>query len=345
MDRIRLGVLGLEHDHAWGAVEEAERLNTVELVGAADPHEELRDQFLTKTNAPAFARYEQLLEHPLDAVMIFTDNASHPYLIDMAGELGLAVLVEKPLAATVQDADRVVSLVRKHGIRLMINWPFAWWSQLQHALHMASEGMLGRVWQVKYRAAHAGPERLGCSEYFCEWLFDAERNGGGALIDYCCYGALLARLILGVPSRVTGIAGRFCKDDLSVEDNAVLVMTYQRGMAMAEASWSQIGKLSSYVTWIYGSEGTLMVEPRQGGKLLWASEQHPEGVEVEVPHGPAWQLGPVAHLVHCLQTGEAFSPFCSLEAGRDAQEILSAGLVSAELGEDVSLPLRHFLEK
>ncbi len=345
MDPLRIGVVGLEHDHVWGALDEAASSQEVKIVGVAEPHEALRQQFSAKFDAPTFARYDQILDAGLDAVLIFTDNASHPYLIDMAGERGLAVMVEKPLAASIQEADRIVAMVHKHKMRLMVNWPFAWWPQMQQAWKMATDGTLGRVWQVKYRAAHAGPQKLGCSEFFCDWLFDAERNGAGALIDYCCYGALLARLVLGVPSRVTGIAGRLCNEELSVEDNAVLVMTYPRGMAMSEASWSQIGNLSSYITWIYGTEGTLMVQPRTSGQLLWATEEHPDGVEVEVPGQEVSQQSPLAHFAHCLRTGEDFSPFCSLTAGRDAQEILSAGLISAELGEEVSLPLRHFLEK
>ena len=70
---------------------------------------------------------------------------------------------------------------------------------------MAQAGEIGQLWQVKYRAAHQGPVELGCSRQFCEWLYDEELNGAGALMDYCCYGAVLAEVLLGKPDQVTGI--------------------------------------------------------------------------------------------------------------------------------------------
>src|SRR5260370_995857 len=81
--------------------------------------------------------------------------------------------------------------VREAGVQLMVNWPIAWWPQLQQALRLAEEGRIGRVFQINYRAADAGPREVGCSEAFAEWLLDPDRNGGGALMDYCSYGAAL----------------------------------------------------------------------------------------------------------------------------------------------------------
>ena len=78
---------------------------------------------------------------------------------------------------------------------------------MQHALDLAQSGEIGEVWQVRYRAAHQGPKEMGASEYFCDWLYDPNRNGGGALMDYCCYGAVLSRVLLGRPHSVTAVTG------------------------------------------------------------------------------------------------------------------------------------------
>jgi predicted dehydrogenase len=204
---------------------------------------------------------------------------------------------------------------------------------------MVRAGDLGDVWQVKYRAAHAGPRELGCSPYFCEWLYDRERNGAGALMDYCCYGAALARCILGVPSRVTGVAGRLHHEDFVLEDNAILVMSYPRAMAVSEGSWTQIGTLTAYLTTIYGTKGTLLIEPRLGGRLLLATETNEKGSEVPVPALPVHRQNATNHFLHCLETGEPFIELCSDRVGRDAQEILEAGLRSVGAGKEVSLPL------
>ena len=221
----------------------------------------------------------------------------------------------------------------------MVNWPFAWWPQMQQALRVIDEGLIGRVWQVKYRAAHAGPAELGCSPQFCDWLFDEEANGGGAMMDYCCYGTTLARVILGQPEHVSGMCGNFCKTELSVEDNAIIVMKGTDFMATAEASWTQIGKMTSYTTSIYGTTGTLLIEPRHGGRLLLADETDPEGRALAVAPQEDHMASATAHFIHHIQTGAELLPLCRADLCRDSQEILEAGKQSMHDGNQVDLPL------
>jgi predicted dehydrogenase len=337
---VRIGVLGLTHDHVWYNLKELKSVRDAALVAAADPNEPLLEQFRQEHKRPAYADPEEMLARErVDAVFVFGDNAGGAELAELAAEHGLHVMIEKPLAANLEGADHLLAAARNHRARVMVSWPFAWWPPLQAALALAANGKIGRVWQVKYRSAHAGPREMGCSKYFYDWLYDEDLNGAGAFIDYCCYGAALARAVLGMPSRVTGIAGRFCKEDIVVDDNGVLIMTYPNALAIAEASWTQIGHLSSYVTWLYGTEGTLMVEPGDQGKLVLATAKEPNGKQVKVSRLPAHMRHASAHFVHCLRTGEDFTPLCNDRIGRDAQEILEAGLISAEEGADVSLPL------
>jgi len=275
----------------------------------------------------------------LDGVYIFSSNAEGAWLATLAAERGLHVLIEKPMAASLAAADVLLATVRENDVRLMVNWPFAWWPQMQHALSLIKSGAIGDVWQVKYRAAHAGPKELGCSDSFCNWLFDAELNGGGAMMDYCCYGSILASSLMGVPSRVFGLAGRFVKESITVEDNALIAMTYPNGMATAEGSWTQIGKLTTYMTAIYGTTGTLIIEPRVGGELFIATNDEPDGKSVEVPPAPKHLQNCTNHFIHGIKTGEPFFDLCQDRPCRDAQEILEAGRLSAETGEEISLPL------
>jgi predicted dehydrogenase len=337
--KLRVGVMGLTHDHVWGNLQELTALPGGQLVAVADPHLPLRERAKRNFHCRAYADADRMLgAEKLDAVYLFGDNAGNVAACEAAAANGLHVLVEKPIAATLAGADRMVLATRKAGVRLMVNWPNAWSPALQEALAMATRGDLGELWQVKYRAAHAGPKELGCSPYFCDWLFNREQNGGGALIDYCCYGAALSRLLLGVPSRVTAVARRLCKEEIPVEDNAMLLMTYPRALSLAEGSWTQIGNLSSYVTMIHGTTGTLQVNP--DGRLLHATTAQPDGMSVKVPKPAPHMRHASAHFLYCLATGQAFTGLCSDRVGRDAQEILEAGLRAANAGAEVSLPLR-----
>ena len=341
--KLRIGVLGLHHDHVWGNLEELARLEgEAELVAAADPHPELRDQYGAHYGGDTFPEYEELLDREtLDAVYIFGSNRVSEDLTVMACERGLHCLVEKPMAATLAGAERMKTAAEQAGVRLMINWPFAWWPQLQHAIDLVQAGEIGPLWQVKYRAAHEGPVELGCSKFFCEWLYDEELNGAGALMDYCCYGSVLADVLLGSPSSVTGVKLRTgLKPDLALEDNAILVMSYPEAIATTEASWTQIGKLTAYTTVLYGRDGTLVVEPRHGAPLIKATAHDETGVEIPVPEVAPDRATASAHFLHLIRNPEAeMMPLCDADHGRGAQEILEAGLRAANSGQSVGLPL------
>ncbi len=336
--KLNIGVIGLTHDHIWDNLPWLAQSAQARLVAAAEPLAPLRRRIAREYGCATYTDYRSLLrEEQLDAVLIYGDNRGGVAAGVAALRRGLHVLIEKPLAADVAGARALLRAAQKARARLMVNWPIAWWPAFQHALKMAREGAIGHVWQTRYRAAHCGPREMGASRHFCEWLYDPHRNGGGALVDYCCYGAVIAREVLGRPQSVMAAAGRLCKRDLVPDDNAVLLMRYPRALAMAEASWTQIDKMTAYSTFLYGERGTLWVEPGPEGRLLHATAAHPLGRPVRVPTLPAHLRHPVAHFVAALQSGEAFLPLCSAQAGLEAQEILAAGVRSARTGRAVSL--------
>jgi predicted dehydrogenase len=338
---IRVGVLGLSHDHIWGNLRDLKASSSGALVGAADPNQELLDKFRQETGCQTV--YEDaaalLDQTELDAVYVFGDNAGGAELAVQAAERGLHVMVEKPMAADLEGANRMMAAAATAGVTLMVNWPFAWSRGLQKALAMAAGGEIGRVFGTRYRSAHNGPKELGCTPYFYGWLYDAELNGAGALMDYCCYGAALARAVLGQPSRVTAMVARLVKEYVTVDDNAVIVMQWPQAMSVAEASWSQIGHLTSYTAVIYGTEGTLLVEPGAQGRVLLATEQEPDGVAIDLPAVPDEMSSATAYFLSRIAGGLPVEGLCNARVSRDAQEILEAGLLSASTGEAVSLPL------
>jgi predicted dehydrogenase len=335
---IRVGVLGLTHDHVWSNLKELSVHPAARIVAAADRHQTLLGRVESEFHARPYSNYATLLDsEELDAVYIFADNATGAELTEMAASRGLHVLIEKPMAANQAGAERMMKATQDAGTRLMVNWPFAWWPQMQEAIRLASLGAIGDLWQVRYRAAHAGPRELGCSEFFCEWLFDPKLNGaGGAYIDYCCYGALLARVLMGLPTEVTAVGGCLIKTE-PVDDNAVLVMRYPKGMAISEGSWTQIGNLTAYLTVIYGTEGTLLLEPRHGGQLFRATTKCPKGEPLSVPEPPAELRSSATHFISCVQSGEPFWALCDPQACYDAQVILEAGVNSLTAGQTIKL--------
>jgi len=340
-DKLRIGVLGMTHDHVWGSLSQLHQSPLGDLVAAVDPNPELLEKAQNDYGCnQLFTSAEEMLEQvDLDAVYIFSDNASGVVLTEMAARQGLHVLIEKPMASTYAGAVQMLAASKAANIKLMINWPFNWWPGLQKAMNMAQNGEIGKLFSVKYRSAHAGPKELGCTHYFYDWLYDAKLNGAGALMDYCCYGAALSRYLLGHPSRVTGVAGHLQKDYITVDDNAIILMQSPESIGMSEASWTQIGHLTSYTAVIYGSDGTLVIEPQGGGRVLLATREAEDGIEVDVPPLPPEKQSATAYFLSCILDDQPIEGLCSAEIGRDAQEILEAGLISSIDNTAVSLPL------
>ena len=161
-------------------------------------------------------------------------------------------------------------------------------------------------------------------------------------MDYCCYGALLASVLLGMPSRVTAVASRLTKREICVADNAMLTMEYPEAVAVAEGSWSQIGKLGSYTTMIYGTDGAMQVEPRRSDPprgLVIADREHPDGREVTVPESTPDRTTATAHFVARVRDDEPLLTLCDPRHARNAQEMLEAGSRSVGRRGAVSLPL------
>ena len=337
---LRIGVLGLSHDHVWDNLPFLAAHTDADLIAAADPNEPLTTRAAEEYGCKTYASSAELLENEeLDAVYIFTSNAEGAELAINAMDKKLHVLIEKPMASRLEQANHMVEAAERNEVKLVINWPFAWWPQLQKALAMAQEGAIGKIWAVKYRAAHAGPAELGCSTYFCDWLFNPELNGAGAMMDYCCYGSVLSATLLGLPESVTGMVGGQVKDGLTVEDNALIAMKYPFGMSSAEGSWTQIGKLTSYTTTFYGTRGTILVEPRAGGRLFLSTDADPQGSEVPVLDSSEALKNSANQFVHVIRNDAEPWLLCNPKHSRNAQEILEAGRMSSEQGQHVTLPL------
>ncbi len=334
----RFGIIGLSHDHVWDILPALAANENAELISAASLSPPLLERAKNEYGVTVYTdSAEMSASEKLDAVLIYGNNRTGAEEGIQALDRGWHVLIEKPLAADLSGAKDLLKAADTSGRRLMVNWPIAWWPQLIHALAMAESGDIGDIWQIRYRAAHQGPKEMGASEYFCDWLYDPNRNGGGALIDYCCYGAILSCILLGRPQSVTAVAGNLVKTDLDAEDNAVLLMQYPRAITIAEASWTQIDTLTSYHTQIYGTEGTLLVEPGEG-RLILATAKNPEGREVKIPEPAPHLQDPVAHFLHGIESDQSFQKLCRPRHCRDAQEILQAGAASAAEGAKVVLP-------
>jgi len=342
-EKVRVGVLGLVHDHVWGELRHLQELDSTELIAAADPHEPLTKRFSERTGIEnTYSEYVELLNHEkLDAVFAYGTNRGTGDLTVMAAEKGLHVMCEKPMASDLDVADRMLVAARKAGVLLMVNWPTAWSPAINHALDLVQQGAVGRVWQLKWRGGHCGPRELGCDPHFCEWLYDPVENGAGAMFDYLGYGASLARLFIGRPTQVMAIAGRLVKTDIPVDDNAIVALQYHDANAVIETTWTEpVPGKPPHDLVLYGTEAVLVA----GGKQVTIySQAHPDGEVHQPPPLKAPRCNGVEYFIHCILNKEPIEGMCSPENSHDAQEIMEAARLSVLTGQRIALPLVEHL--
>jgi predicted dehydrogenase len=341
---MRIVIAGLVHDHLWQMLAQFRRIPGVRLVGGAGPQRPLRERLRKEAGIEAlYARPEDLFrEVEADAVVVCDSNAGGVPIVEAAAKRGLHCFVEKPMAATLAGARRMTAAAKRHGVRLMVNWPLAWNASVIRAVELAEAGEIGQVFHARVHMAHQGPKEAGCSPYFWKWLYDAKLNGAGALVDYCCYGAMIMAALWGRPREVVAVARTLAKKKFPVDDNALLVGIWPQRTVLAQASWTQNPDFHDLL--FLGVGGTLETSR---GKLL-RSGTRPEdfshwGAErlnlksLKVPPLPkGFRNGP-EHFVHALKTGRPFMKLCRAETALAAQEILDAGLRSERSGRRIKL--------
>lgn len=339
--KLRVGVLGMTHDHLWGNLSHLNASPLGELVAAADPNKELCDKIKTQFDCPqVFESYKELLQGAeVDAVYIYSDHVTSADLAVMAAQHGKHIMVEKAMAATLADAERMLAAASRNSVQLMVNWPIAWDPSLQKAIELVETGAIGRLFYVKHRASHGGPMEFGHSHFFYDWLYDDHLGGGGAIIDYGCYGAALARYLLGQPSKVSAIAGHLVKEYVTLDDNAIFVMQWPDAMAQMEASWTHIGNLDQRFSVFLGTKGTIHCQTFPKTSVRLATDEDKDGTEIELMPPPEDRKNATSYFLTRLVEKNPIEGICSPKIGRDAQEIVEAAKLSASQEKVISLPL------
>lgn len=332
MKTYKVGVASLVHDHVWGELNHWKTLPNAQIVAAGDVNEALRERFQQMfPDARLYPSWQEMLdaEHGnLDIVQCASENNVHADIVEASAAHSLHIISEKPMAATFEQAKRMADAAKQHNVRLLINWPSAWNPAFQEWERRIAAGEIGDVRFVRYRSAHNGPREIGCDPHFVEWLYDAEKNGAGAYMDYCCYGAVMCARFLGRASRVTALRGVLAKEYPLPDDAAVLTLQYPHALGVAEASWIQPSWTIGPNPIAFGSGGTIGVV--SGNVVLQKVGAEAETIAPPPTVSPR-RSGP-EYLLHCIETGEEIEGICNAGTSLIAQETLSAGIVASDTG-------------
>jgi predicted dehydrogenase len=241
---LRVGVVGLSHDHVHQVMHQHQKGQVV-IIGIAEANASLIERYKKTYHLPDSLFYNSLNAmlakiHP-DAVMGYNPIAEHIQVVEACAPKGIPVMVEKPLATTVAQAERIVALADKYKIPVLTNYETTWYNSNQHLYSMVKSQTIGPVRKMVVHDGHEGPIEIGCSVDFTSWLTDPVKNGGGAIVDFGCYGANLMTWIMDgkAPIAVTAVTRRIKPSVYpKVDDDATILLEYPDATGIIEASWN-----------------------------------------------------------------------------------------------------------
>ena len=258
---LRIAVAGVAHGHLGNLTSQMRR-GDYTVVAAWEENAAYRAKNDLVRRLPAdkfYASLEEMLdkEKP-EVVTAYGPIADHLRVVEACAPRGIHVMVEKPLATNAKDARRIAALAKKYGIQVMTNYETTWYASNHLAKEMVDNGAVGPLRRINVYDGHEGPKEIGCSQMFLDWLTDPVLNGGGAVVDFGCYGANLATwLMKGQRPKSVYAVLQHNKPSVypRVDDDATIVLEYPGTTVQIMASWCwPRGRKDMY---IYGDRGFL----------------------------------------------------------------------------------------
>lgn len=339
----RLAIVGLDHDHVWGLLNDMKEVPQADLVAIADSHPELvaKAKARVQSSVRFYSDYVKMLDEVKpEGVIITTETDHHLAIVRECAKRHINVEMEKPMATTAADAREMLRLAEENHILLMVNYVNYWFPSTQKLYREVRAGKVGPIVKIVVQFGHQGPLEIGVSKKFAAWLYDPVKNGGGALMDFGCYGADLALWLNGKPEKVFARALKLKTNQRhKVEDDVVILLEYPEATAVIEPSWDWPYTMERIG--VFGQRGSLLGLPEG---LLYrgfnspASAEDPDGHTVPLDSLPLEHSNPIAYYVEHIQTRQPIGGLLSGKLNVEVNEILDAAKESIRTGTAVSLP-------
>jgi glucose-fructose oxidoreductase len=352
--RWKITGINFDHFHMGDLLRMAHNHPDAEIAAVCDPDParmlEAQRNFSLRSDQIFTDVTDCLNQSKPDIIILCPAAARHAEWVEMVAPWGIPVMVEKPFAATVAEADRMVAAMAASGAPLAINWPICWVPAHATARRLVSEGLIGQLHEVHYYGGNRGPLYHGAdktekepstADKAASWFYKAS-EGGGSLLDYLCYGATLATWYLdhAIPEEVTCVTT--ASPGLEVDEHSITVARYPFGLCRFETRWGTFTD-----PWVHqpqpkcgfvlkGSDGTIASYDYETSVHV-QTRSHPEGFEVPADSLAFPHRNPVEYLIHCLSTGTPIEGPLSPAISRTGQRIVDTAFLSAQ--QKRTLPL------
>lgn len=340
-NKLNVAIAGLNHDHIYLIMNSYQK-GEVNILGIAEANPELVDRFKKRYKIADSLFYPDLTSllkrKKPDVVLAYNAISDHLAVVEASAPLGISVMVEKPLAINVKQAQKMADLARKYKIHLLTNYETTWYPSNQEAyLNIKEKNSIGPIRKMIVHDGHQGPKEIGVSKEFLSWLTDPNKNGAGALVDFGCYGANLMTWLMDgkAPISVSAITHQIKREVYpKVDDDATIVLEYADATGIIEASWNWPFSIKDLE--VFGKAGYIQAVNEQN--LRTKENGKPEySIYKAKPLTPAY-ANHLGYLSAVLKNEiQPVNDLSSLENNLIVVKILEAAKTSAKTGKKVMI--------
>jgi predicted dehydrogenase len=356
MKKWKIAGINFDHMHMGDLLRMISEHPSAEIAAVCDETPARMEKAVKNFAIPpdrVFTDYRQCLEKiKPDIVVLCPATAKHGEWTVKVAPFGTHILVEKPFAATLSEADAMIAAVKKTGKKLAINWPLRWYPPHVTSKRVIDEGLIGDVIEVHYYDGNRGPMRhvadkieidaaTAAREKSKSWFYQ-QAAGGGSLLDYLGYGTTLGTWYHGgkAPLEVTAVVDQ--PAGLEVDEHSVTIARYKTGLSKFETRWGtfsdpwtlQPQPKCGFV--IVGSKGTIASYDYEKTIRIQTAAK-PEGYELPVDTLQSPQRNPIEYFIDCIDRDKPVEGPLSPEICRIGQQIVDSAALSAREKRTVSL--------
>ena len=337
MKKLKIGLVGCG-SIAEFQMEGLMKVEQAELAAVCDMRRDLAEAMASKYGVKAvYTDYAEMLKSDIEAVIICTPNFAHCSNAVEGAQAKKHLLVQKPFAMNMDEAERMVNAAKENGIIMQAAFFERFYGFLQKIDEIVQSGEIGRPLVIRSQMSHTGIDKFWHPK--TEWFHDKKKSGGGPLGDLGAHHFDVIRWLSRSEVEAVSASTQSLLED-GIEDNASITLKMKNGMmAQCFMSFTTVGpKGYCYERFeVYCEEGTLIYNASANGapgKILMTKKDSIDFVEVPYENVDPW-VGLESHFVDCVLNQK--TPITTGEDGKICLNIIKKGYASAESGKVMKL--------
>ena len=327
--------------------------NNLEIVAVCDIKEEKMEELLAKyglekdTSIKRYTDYQKMIEElKPELASIATESGIHAEIALNCIERGVNLIIEKPMAMSIEDADKIIDLAEKKNVKVSACHQNRFNVAIQKLRKALEDGRFGKL---SHGSIHVRWNRNAGDYEQAPWRGTWEQDGG-ALMNQCIHGIDLLRWMMGDEiEEIYGATRQQFHDYLEAEDVGMAVIKFRNGaIGTIEGTTNVYPKNLEETLYIFGENGTVKIGGTSTNNIdVWdfavETEEDKENKGLEEETSNVYGNGHTSLFADVMDAIEKDrKPYVDAVAGRNALEVVLSIYKSQKTAAPVKLPLNNF---